>query len=158
MKTDSRLATPEEFEQVIVTNKNDYLVRLGEVARVEVGAEDTRFEFYQSGRTAIGMGIVRQSTANTLSVADAVRSEIEALKPSLPPETTAEILYDESLFIRASIDGVLHTLVEGIVLVILVILLFLRDWRSTIVAMVAIPVSVTAAFMVMSSSAPPSTC
>ena len=150
VKTDSRLATPEEFEQVIVTNKNDYLVRLGEVAQVEVGAEDTRFEFYQSGRTAIGIGIVRQSTANTLSVADAVRREIEALKPSLPPETTAEILYDESLFIRASIDGVLHTLVEGIILVILVILLFLRDWRSTIVAMVAIPVSVTAAFMVMS--------
>ncbi|KAB0268994.1 efflux RND transporter permease subunit [Microvirga brassicacearum] len=150
VKTDSRLATPEEFQQVIVTNKNGYLVRLGEVARVEVGAEDTRFEFYQSGQTAIGMGIVRQSTANTLSVADAVRKEVEALRPSLPPETTAEILYDESQFIRASIDGVLHTLIEGLALVILVILLFLRDWRSTIVAMVAIPVSVIAAFMVMS--------
>ncbi|MDQ4136382.1 MAG: efflux RND transporter permease subunit [Pseudomonadota bacterium] len=150
VKTDSRLATPQQFEQVIVTNKNGYLVRLGEVARVEVGAEDSRFEFYQSGRTAIGLGIVRQSTANTLSVADAVRKEVEALAISLPPETTTEILYDESQFIRASINGVLKTLIEGIILVIVVILLFLRDWRSTIVAMVAIPVSVIAAFMVMS--------
>jgi len=149
VKTDSRLATPEQFQQVIVSNKNGYLVRLGEVARVEVGAEDTRFEFYQSGQTAIGMGIVRQSTANTLAVADAVRAELESLNTSLPPGTTAEILYDESQFIRASINGVLKTLVEGLILVILVILLFLRDWRSTIVAMVAIPVSIIAAFMVM---------
>ncbi len=150
VKTDSRLATPEQFSQVIVTNKSGYLVRLGEVARVEVGPEDTRFEFYQSGETAIGMGVVRQSTANTLAVVDGVRQELEELKSSLPPGTTAEIAYDESQFIRASIDGVLHTLVEGVALVILVILVFLRDWRSTIVAMVAIPVSITAAFMVMS--------
>jgi multidrug efflux pump len=150
VKTDSRLATPEQFEQVIVTNKNGYLVRLGEVARVEVGPEDDRFEFYQSGRTAIGLGVVRQSTANTLAVADAVRAEIDELRDSLPPETTSEVLYDESQFIRASINGVLKTLAEGIGLVILVILLFLRDWRSTVVAMVAIPVSVISAFMVMS--------
>lgn len=150
VKTDSRLATPQEFEQVIVSNKNGYLVRLGEVARVEVGAEDTRFEFYESGRTAMGLGIVRQSTANTLAVADSVRAELEELKSSLPPETTAAVSYDESRFISASINGVLHTLVEGLALVILVILLFLRDWRSTIVAMVAIPVSIIAAFMVMS--------
>jgi multidrug efflux pump len=149
VKTDSRLATPEEFEQVIVSNRNGYLVRLQEVAQVEVGAEDSRFEFYQSGRTAIGLGIVRQSTANTLSVADAVAAELEQLKGSLPPETVAEILYDESRFIRASINGVLRTLAEGLALVILVILIFLRDWRSTIVALVAIPVSVISAFMVV---------
>jgi multidrug efflux pump len=91
VKTDSRLATPEQFQQVIVSNKNGYLVRLGEVARVEVGAEDTRFEFYQSGETAIGLGIVRQSTANTLAVADAVRKELESLADALPPETKAEV-------------------------------------------------------------------
>ncbi|MFL5181280.1 MAG: efflux RND transporter permease subunit [Microvirga sp.] len=149
VKTDSRLATPEEFAQVIVTNKNGYLVRLGEVAQVEVGPEDTRFEFYQSGETAIGLGVVRQSTANTLSVVDGVRKELEELKSSLPPGTVAEVAYDESQFIRASIDGVLRTLLEGVALVILVILVFLRDWRSTIVAMVAIPVSVVASFMVV---------
>jgi multidrug efflux pump len=149
VKTDSRLATPDQFRQVIVTNKNGYLVRLGEVAQVEVGPEDTRFEFYQSGETAIGMGVVRQSTANTLAVVEGVRKELEELKSSLPPGTVAEVAYDESQFIRASIDGVLKTLLEGVALVILVILVFLRDWRSTIVAMVAIPVSIIAAFMVM---------
>jgi len=149
VKTDSRLATPEEFSQIIVSNKNGYLVRLGEVGRVEVGAEDTRFEFYQGGQTAIGLGIVRQSTANTLEVADGVRAELDRLQAALPPNTRTEVSYDESRFIRASINGVVKTLIEGIILVIIVILVFLRDWRSTIVALVAIPVSVTAAFMVV---------
>ena len=149
VKTDSRLATPEEFRNIIVVNKNGYLVRLGEVARVEVGPEDNRFEFYQGGRTAIGLGIVRQSTANTLEVADAVRAELERLKEALPPGTATEVAYDESLFIRASINGVIKTLLEGVALVILVILIFLRDWRSSIVALVAIPVSILASFMVV---------
>ncbi|HVL72830.1 MAG TPA: efflux RND transporter permease subunit [Beijerinckiaceae bacterium] len=149
VKTDSRLSTPEEFERIIVSNRNGYMVRLAEVARVEVGPEDARFEFYQGGRTAIGLGIVRQSTANTLEVADGVRAELEKLNESLPPGTTTEISYDESAFIRASINGVLKVLLEAICLVVLVILLFLRDWRSTIVALVAIPVSVIASYMVV---------
>ncbi|HYF55557.1 MAG TPA: efflux RND transporter permease subunit, partial [Salinarimonas sp.] len=148
VKTDSRLATREDFARVIVSNKNGYLVRLGEVARVEVGPEDARFEFYQGGQTAIGLGIVRQSTANTLTVANGVRAELERLESSLPPGTSTQISYDESQFIRASINGVLKVLAEGVGLVVLVILVFLRDWRSTIVAIVAIPVSVIASYMV----------
>jgi multidrug efflux pump len=149
VKTDSRLATPDEFRQIIISNRNGYLVRLGEVAKVEVGPEDNRFEFYKDGITAIGLGIVRQATANTLAVADGVRAELKKLDPALPPGTETTIMYDESSFIRASINGVLKTLLEGIGLVILVILVFLRDWRSTIVALVAIPVSVVASFMVV---------
>jgi multidrug efflux pump len=148
VKTDSRLATPEDFSRVIVSNKNGYLVRLGEVARVEVGPEDARFEFYQGGKIAIGLGIVRQSTANTLTVANGVRAELENLQSALPPGTVTQISYDESQFIRASINGVIKVLLEGVALVIIVILVFLRDWRSTIVAIVAIPVSIIASYMV----------
>ncbi|CAA9322437.1 MAG: RND efflux system, inner membrane transporter, partial [uncultured Microvirga sp.] len=149
VKTDSRLATVDDFQRVIVSSKNGYLVRLGEVAKVEVGAEDNRFEFYSSGKNAIGLGIVRQSTANTLSVANGVRAELAKLGDALPPGTTAEVMYDESQFIRASINGVIKVLLEGIALVVLVILVLLRDWRSTIVAIVAIPVSVLASYMIV---------
>jgi multidrug efflux pump len=149
VKTDSRLSTPEQFERIIVQNRNNYLVRLGEVARVEVGAEDSAFEFYQNGQVAIGLGIVRQSTANTLSVVNGVRAELDRLNETLPPGTTAQVSYDESQFIRASIEGVVKVLIEGIALVVLVILVFLRDWRSSLVAIVAIPVSVIASYMVV---------
>ena len=149
VKTDSKLSTREEFANIVVWNGNGYQVRLGEIANVEVGAEDERFEFFASGKTAIGLGIIRQSTANTLSVAENVAAELNLLRASLPEGTTAEILYNEARFIRASIDGVLKTLAEGIGLVILVILVFLRSWRSTLVAGIAIPVSIIPTFAVL---------
>jgi multidrug efflux pump len=149
IKTDSKLASTDEFSRIVIANRNGYQVRLGEVAKVEVGAEDERFEFFASGKTAIGLGIIRQSTANTLSVAEGVSAELELLKPAFPEGTAPQILYNEANFIRASIDGVLKTLVEGIALVILVIVVFLRDWRSTLVAGIAIPVSIIPTFAVL---------
>jgi multidrug efflux pump len=149
VKTDSKLSTREEFANIVISSRNGYQVRLGEIAAVEIGAEDERFEFFASGRTAIGLGIIRQSTANTLSVAEGVAAELALLKAALPEGTTATILYNEANFIRASIDGVLKTLAEGITLVILVILVFLRSWRSTLVAAIAIPVSIIPTFSVL---------
>ena len=149
IKLDSRISSREEFEALVISNRNGYPIRLGEVASVEIGAQDDRFEFYSQGRQGLGVGIIRQGTANTLSVAEGVLAEIALLKPSLPSGMTMDVLYNEGVFIRASINGVMTTLVEGIGLVVLVILLFLRDWRSTLVAVVAIPFSVIPTFMVL---------
>ena len=149
VKTDSKLSTREDFAQIVVGVRNGYQIRLGEVARVEQGAEDERFEFFAGGKTAIGLGIVRQSTANTLSVAEGVAQELERLRVAFPAGVQAAVLYNEANFIRGSINGVLKTLVEGMLLVILVILVFLRDWRSTLVAAAAIPVSIIPTFAVL---------
>lgn len=149
VKTDSKLSTREDFAKIVIASRNGYQVRLGEVARVEVGAEDERFEFFANSKTAIGLGIVRQSTANTLAVAEGVAAELNLLRPAFPEGMTAEILYNEANFIRSSINGVLKTLTEGILLVILVIVVFLRSWRSTLVAGIAIPVSIIPTFAVL---------
>lgn len=189
VKTDSKLSRPSEFEAIVIANRNGYQVRLGEVASVTVAAEDERFEFYSLGRTAIGLGVIRQSTANTLSVADGIRQELEKmnggrqiqgaggifrpafkdkfpyiaikeyprpprpeseLTPSLfPAGMNVQVLFSEANFIQSSINGVLLTLFEGIILVIMVILIFLRSWRSTVVAAIAIPVSIIPTFMVL---------
>ncbi len=149
LKLESRVSSQADFENLVLTTRGGYPVRLGEVAKVEIGAQDDRFEFYAQGREGLGLGIIRQGTANTLSVAEGVNNELAAIRDNLPSGMKMEVLYNEGVFIRASIDGVLTTLLEGIILVVLVILVFLRDWRSTLVAVVAIPFSVIPTFMVL---------
>jgi multidrug efflux pump len=149
VKTDSRLRTAEEFAAVVVSTRGGYQVRLGEVARVEVGAEDERSEQRVNGRRAIGLGVLRQSTANTLAVAEGAKAEMARLKPSMPPDINVAIGYDESVFIKQSIYEVFHALLIGVALVIGVIFLFLRSVRATIIPAIAIPVSIIASFTVL---------
>jgi multidrug efflux pump len=150
VRTDSRMSTPDQFRQVVVARgTGGAQVLLGEVARVEVGAEDTRGGYRINGRPSIGLGILRQSTANTLAVADGVKAEMERIKPTLPPGVDAIIGYDESLFIAQSIYEVQHALMIALALVVGVIFLFLRSVRATIIPAVAIPVSIVASFLPM---------
>jgi len=150
VRTDSRMSTPDQFRQVVVARgTGGAQVLLGEVARVEVGAEDTRGGYRINGRPSIGLGILRQSTANTLAVADGVKAEMERIKPTLPPGVDAIIGYDESLFIAQSIYEVEHALIIALALVVGVIFLFLRSVRATIIPAVAIPVSIVASFLPM---------
>jgi multidrug efflux pump len=148
VRTDSRMSRPEQFREIVVTRAaTGAQVLLGEVARIEIGPEDNRGAYRINGRPAIGLGILRQSTANTLSVANGVKAEMERIRPTLPEGIDVLTGYDESLFISQSIYEVEHALLIALALVVGVIFLFLRSVRATIIPAVAIPVSIIASFI-----------
>ncbi|WP_336966501.1 efflux RND transporter permease subunit [Sphingobium aquiterrae] len=143
-------ATPEQFAQLVVgRGANGYQVKLGDVARIEVGAENPYSSFRSNGGTAIGLGIIRQSGANTLEVADKAKALMEQLKPVLPEGMQIAVGSDESLFISRAIENVYHTLGEAAVLVIVVIFLFLGSIRATIIPAVTVPICLLATCAVM---------
>ncbi|WP_372982307.1 efflux RND transporter permease subunit [Marinobacter sediminum] len=147
VRAEGRVSTVEEFQRLVIRRDGNELLRLGEVANVEMGVESDVGRLRANGQTAIGMGIIRQSKANTVAVSDAVQAELENIRETLPPEVTIAESYDESIFIRASIKEVVITLAIAVSLVILVIFLFLRSWRATLIPAVTIPVAVIGAFI-----------
>ncbi|RLK50155.1 multidrug efflux pump [Alkalispirillum mobile] len=149
VRTDTRLAEPEEFERLVIQRTDDYLVRLGEVAEVERGVEDDDTNLRMNDQTAIGLGILRQSQANTIAVSDRVQEEMERIQASLPDGMEMVIGYDQSVFVRDSIREVVRTLLIAVGLVILTIFIFLRSLRATLIPSVTIPVAVIGAFTVM---------
>jgi multidrug efflux pump len=145
------LRTPAEFEQVIIRDSGGALVRLADVGRAEIGAEDARNIVRVNGRAAVGLGIVKQSTANTLEVARAIKAEVPRLEAALPEGMQLKVAFDSSIFIEKSIDAVYTTMLEAMVLVVGVIFLFLRNWRATLIPFVTIPVSLIGAFIFLSA-------
>ena len=143
------LRSASDFENMIIANVKGQAVKLRDVARVEVGPQDVRKLVRFNGEPAIGLGVVKQSKANTLDVADAVRAEALELEPLLPPGVKLEIAFDSSTFIRASIHDVTLTIFEAALLVVLVIYVFLRSFRATLIPAVAIPVSILGGFGVL---------
>jgi multidrug efflux pump len=143
------LRTVSDFENMIIANVNSQSVKLSDVARIEVGPQDVRKQVRFNGKPAIGLGVVKQSKANTLDVADAVRAEALELEPLLPPGVKLEVAFDSSTFIRASIHDVTLTIFEASLLVVLVIYIFLRSFRATLIPAVAIPISILGAFGVL---------
>ena len=144
------LRTEEAYRRLVVSPRSgSEPVRLGDVARVEGGPEDERKIVRFNGVAGLGLGVVKQSKANTLDVANVVRSEIDEIRKTLPPGVKIEPAYDSSIFIRQSIESVRHTIYEAVLLVILVIYCFLRSARATLIPAAAIPVSVIGAFMVL---------
>lgn len=147
VRAEGRLTTVEEFRKLVVRRNGNDLLRLGEVANVQMGVESNVRILRADGQTAIGLGIIRQSKANTVAVSDAVSVGLDNIRKTLPPEVTITKNYDESIFIRASIKEVMITLAISVSLVILVIFLFLRSWRATLIPAVTIPVAVIGAFI-----------
>ena len=145
------LKTPAEFERVVLRNSGGVLVRLADIGRAEIGAEDARNIVRVNGRAAVGLGIVKQSTANTLEVARAVKAELPRLEAALPAGMQIKVGFDSSIFIEKSIAAVYQTMLEAMVLVVGVIFLFLRNWRATLIPFVTIPVSLIGAFIFLSA-------
>lgn len=142
--------TPDDFAQIVLAKGNEgYLVRLGDVARVSREAAETRTFFRGNTELMVGLGIVKQSTANTIEVARAAREEAARLNPTLPPGMTIKQSYDSSVFVEEAVREVVNTLFIAIGLVVLVVYLFLGSGRATLVPAVTVPVSLVATFIAL---------
>ncbi|GHA97642.1 efflux RND transporter permease subunit [Shewanella indica] len=142
--------TAEDFANLALTQGGDgYLVKLGDVAQVEIGSEEERIMFRGNGEAMIGLGVSKQSTANTLEVARAVNKLVDEINPTLPQGMEIKRSYDSSVFIEASIDEVYQTLFIAIILVIIVIYLFLGSVRAMLIPALTVPVSLLATFIVL---------
>jgi HAE1 family hydrophobic/amphiphilic exporter-1 len=142
-----RLTEASQFENIILkTNSDGTLVRLKDVGRAELGAEDYSSDLMFNGRESVGLGVTQLSSANALEVDRLVIAELDRLSTHFPPGMKYQNAFDTTEAVSESIRDVLTTLIEAIVLVILVIFIFLQDWRSTIIPAVTIPVSLIGTF------------
>ena len=143
------LVTPEEFRNIVIKLSGNHQVKLGEVARVELGAFDERRESRYGGKTAIAVGVIKQAVANPLDVSRGVREMLPKINQSMPNGMKADVANDDSIFIERSIEAVYHTIGEAILLVVLVIVFFLRSGRASLIPIVTIPISLIATFTLM---------
>lgn len=143
------LFTPEQFGAMIIRDASGYPVRIRDVARVEIAPASERSITRFRGDAAISLGVVRQSTANTLDLAIAVRKEIEQINKTLPEGMKLSMSYDSAVFIEESTKNVFHTVIEAIVLVAIVIFIFLRNVRATLIPLVTIPISLIGTFTLL---------
>jgi multidrug efflux pump len=143
------LQTPEQFSAVAIRNVNGQTIRIADVARVVQAPQDERTSVRLNGRDAVSLGVIRQATANPLELSAAVRQMLEKVKQDLPAGVNVDIANDNSVFIDRSIKAVYTTIAEAVVLVALVIFVFLRTLRASIIPLMTIPVSLIGAFALM---------
>ncbi|WP_213609556.1 efflux RND transporter permease subunit [Pseudoalteromonas sp.] len=146
----SRLQTPEQFKDILVkTNADGSIVRLQDVAKVELGGESYGVVARYNGKPASGLGVKLASGANALDTAQGVKDALEELKPFFPQGLEAVVPYDTTPFVALSIEKVVHTLIEAVVLVFVVMYLFLQNFRATIIPTIAVPVVLLGTFGIL---------
>jgi multidrug efflux pump len=143
------LVKPAQFSDIVIKNVNGFSVKVRDVARVEEGAADERTAVRLNGRSAVAIGVIRQATANPLDLSKGVREAIPKLKADLPPDVLIDVANDNSVFIDRSVKNVYRTIAEAIILVALVIFVFLRTMRASIIPIITIPVSLIGTFSLM---------
>jgi multidrug efflux pump len=145
-----RLQSEEEFGEIVVkTGQNGEITRLRDVARVELGASEYSLRSLLDNKSAAAIGIFQAPGSNALAISDNVRQAMADLKKAMPEGVDYQIVYDPTQFIRASIEAVVHTLLEAIALVVLVVILFLQTWRASIIPLLSVPISIIGTFAVM---------
>jgi hydrophobe/amphiphile efflux-1 (HAE1) family protein len=145
-----RLTDEDQFRDIIVkTGADGQIVRLGDVARVELGAQEYGIRSFLDNKNAVAIPVFQSPGANALELSDNVRHTMDELKKDFPQGVDYQIVYDPTLFVRQSIDAVVHTLLEAIALVVLVVILFLQTWRASLIPLVAVPVSIIGTFAVL---------
>ncbi len=147
IRLEGRLTRPEDFAQLTVAQRGGIAIPLGQVATVQAGAAERRSAALYNGREAIGLDIVKSKGYSTTQVANGVKALLPRLKAALPPGTSIEIVRDAGERVQRSVDDVQKTLIEGALLTVLVVFLFLNSWRSTVITGLALPVSVLASFV-----------
>jgi hydrophobic/amphiphilic exporter-1 (mainly G- bacteria), HAE1 family len=151
VKTMGKVERIEDFERLVVAQRKGYAVRIGDVAKVRDAGKEARSVARQNGENAVVLAVAKQSGVNTVAVIDAVEERLAELRPSLPPDLQITKVRDQSEFIRASLHSIEEHLVVGAILAALVVYIFLGNWRSTLIASLAIPTSIIASFALMSA-------
>jgi hydrophobe/amphiphile efflux-1 (HAE1) family protein len=152
VQTLGRLTAPEDFGNIVLRAETDGSVtRLRDVARIELGAQDYTVNAYLDNKNATALAIFQRPGSNALKTSDGVKAAMEGLKKTFPPGIDYSVVYNPTEFIQASVDAVIETLFEALLLVVIVVILFLQTWRAAIIPLMAIPVSLIGSFAVMSA-------
>lgn len=149
VRTLGRLRTIEDFNNLIISRSGERIVRFSDVGTAEVDAENTRSILKRNGVPMVSAVLVPQPGANYITIVDEAKKAVEELKKSLPPDIEVGVGFDNTTFIRDSISEVQMTILQAFILVVLIIFLFLRNWRTTLIPIIAIPISIIGAFFIM---------
>ena len=146
---EGRLSDPEQFSQIVIKRDNGVITRLGDVARVEIDASQYGLRALLDNKQAIALPIFQSPGSNALQISDQVHAKMAELKKNFPQGLDYRIVYDPTSFVRDSITAVVHTLLEAVALVVLVVILFLQTWRASIIPLLAVPISIVGTFAAM---------
>src|SRR5580700_4108645 len=149
INVEGRLSDPDQFRQIVIKNAGGVITRLGDVARIEIDASQYGLRSLLNNEQAVAIPIFQAPGSNAIQISDHVRATMEQLKKSFPQGMDYSIVYDPTVFVRDSIRAVIHTLLEAVALVVLVVILFLQTWRASIIPLLAVPVSIVGTFSAM---------
>jgi multidrug efflux pump len=149
IKVEGRLSDAEQFSQIVIKNQNGVVTRLNDVARVEIDASQYSLRSLLGNKQAVAIPIFQAPGSNAIEISNRVRATMEELKKNFPDGLDYSIVYDPTIFVRDSIKAVVHTLLEAVGLVVLVVILFLQTWRASVIPLLAVPTSIIGTFAVM---------